>query len=301
MSDYVGCRTLGIADAALGLTFPLLVLYPTSTPGRPEAIGPYTLDVALDAPSAPGPFPLVLISHGTGGTPLTHRLLAHFLARHGFVVGLVRHHANHRDDNSWHNTPQNLVARPRHLRLAIDGLLAAFETAVRPDWVAVIGYSLGGYAALALAGGQPGSLPHEHADGTPQPIPTTPDARVRALVLLAPATVWYRAPRALCNVRVPILLLLGEKDEWTPDFHAQIVLNGVADRDRVTYRVVDNAGHYSFFSPFPPERTGPAFAPSQDPPGFDRAQFQTELQAEVLAFLEQQLALTGLNSFNSAS
>ncbi|WP_460503677.1 alpha/beta hydrolase family protein, partial [Hymenobacter agri] len=119
------------------------------------------------------------------------------------------------------------------------------------------------------------------------------DARVRALVLLAPATVWYRAARALSQVRVPILLLTGEKDEWTPDFHAQIVLNGVADRDQVTYRVVENAGHYSFFSPFPPERTGPGFPPSQDPPGFDRSRFQPELQAEILWFLQQQLALAG--------
>ena len=291
MPDHVGCRTLEIADTPLGLTFPLLVLYPSNTPGQPENIGPYTLEVALDAPSKPGPLPLVLISHGTGGSPLTHRLLAHALARQGFVVGLPRHHANHRDDNSWHNTPDNLVARPRHLSLAIDGLLAEFGAALRPDWVALIGHSLGGYTGLALAGGRPGSLPHEHADGTPQRIPVVPDARVRALVLLAPATVWYRAAAALRNVRVPILLLMGEKDEWTPDFHAQIVLQGVVDRQQVQHHVIENAGHYSFLSPFPPERTDPAFPPSQDPPGFDRAQFQPALQAEILAFLSQQLLL----------
>ncbi|GAB3873052.1 hypothetical protein GCM10028824_24190 [Hymenobacter segetis] len=286
MPDFVGCRTLEIADAALGLTFPLLVLYPTGTPGQPEPIGPYSLEVAFDAPIEPGPFPLVLISHGTGGTPLTHRLLAHFLARHGFVVGLPRHHANHRDDNSWHNTPDNLVARPRHLSLAIDALVAEFGAALRPDWVALIGHSLGGYTALALAGGQPGTVTEPS-----QLIPATSDARVRALVLLAPATVWYRAAEALREVRVPILLMMGEKDEWTPDFHAQIVLNGVADRQQVQHRIIKNAGHYSFFSPFPPERTGPAFPPSQDPPGFDRAQFQTEMQVEILQFLEQQLPL----------
>ncbi|MDB5267738.1 MAG: alpha/beta hydrolase [Hymenobacter sp.] len=284
MTDFVGCRTLEIADAALGLTFPLLVLYPTSTPGQPEPIGPYRLEVALDAPINPGPFPLVLISHGTGGTPLTHRLLAHFMACHGFVVGLPRHHANHRDDNSWHNTSDNLVSRPHHLSLAIDGLLAEFGAVLRPDWVGLIGHSLGGYTALALAGGQPGT-----ATEPPQPIPVVPDARVRALVLLAPATVWYRAAEALRNVRLPILLMMGEKDEWTPDFHAQIVLNGVADRQQVQHRIIENAGHYSFFSPFPPERTGPAFPPSQDPPGFDRMQFQVEMQAEILQFLLQQL------------
>jgi predicted dienelactone hydrolase len=85
--------------------------------------------------------------------------------------------------------------------------------------------------------------------------------------------------------------MMGAKDEWTPDFHAQIVLTGVADRDQITYRVIENAGHYSFFSPFPPERTGLAFPPSQDPPGFNRAQFQEEMQAEILQFLQQQLPL----------
>lgn len=290
MSDFVGCRTLEIADAALGVAFPLLVLYPSSTPGQPERIGPYLLNVALDAPSGPGPLPVVLISHGTGSSPLTHRLLAHFLARHGFVVGLPRHHANHRDDNTWHNTPANLLARPRHLRLAIDGLLAEFGAALQPNWVALIGHSLGGYTVLALAGGQPGSLPHEH--GTPQLIPTAPDARVQALVLLAPATVWYRAAGALRHVRLPILLLTGEKDEWTPDFHAQIVLDGVADRRRINHRVIENAGHYSFLSPFPPERTSPVFPPSQDPPGFDRTRFQADLQVEIREFLVRQLLLS---------
>lgn len=291
MPDFVGCRTLEIVDTALDVRFPLLVLYPTGTPGRPEALGPYTLDMALEAPIAPGPWPVVLISHGTSGSPLTHRLLAHFLARHGFVVGLPRHHANHRDDNTWHNTPANLVARPRHCSLAIDALLNGFGAALCPAGVVLIGHSLGGYTALALAGGQPGSLPHEHSDGTPQPIPAVPDARVRALVLLAPATAWYRAAEALRNVRVPILLLTGGKDEWTPDFHAQVVLRGVPDRGQVQHRIIENAGHYSFLSPFPVERTSPAFPPSQDPPGFDRVRFQEELQAEILAFLGRQMAL----------
>ena len=55
MPDFVGCRTLEIIDPALGVAFPLLVLYPTNSPAQPEAIGPYTIQVALEAPIAPGP------------------------------------------------------------------------------------------------------------------------------------------------------------------------------------------------------------------------------------------------------
>jgi len=40
-------------------------------------------------------------------------------------------------------------------------------------------------------------------------------------------------------------------------------------------------------SPFPDGMVRSAFLPSQDPPGFDRALYQTLLQAEVLAFLRR--------------
>jgi hypothetical protein len=35
--------------------------------------------------------------------------------------------------------------------------------------------------------------------------------------------------------------------------------------------------------------TNPAFAPSQDPPGFDRARFHEEMHADTLAFLNRAL------------
>ena len=115
------------------------------------------------------------------------------------------------------------------------------------------------------------------------------DERVKALVLLAPATPWFRAPDALRNVTVPILLLEAEKDEHTTREHGQIVLNGVADSSLVELRLIANAGHFSFLSSFPAARVSPAFPPSQDPPGFDREAFHRKLNADVAAFLARQL------------
>jgi predicted dienelactone hydrolase len=252
-------------------------------------VGLYELEVALDAPVKAGAFPLVLVSHGTGGSGMVYRTLAQNLARQGFVVGLPEHPFNNRDDNSWGGTVQNLAARPRHLQLAIDCLAAdaRFGAALKPDAVGLIGHSIGGYTALVLAGGVATSFANESADGLVQRLPARADRRVKALVLLAPATPWFMAPGALREVQVPILLLTGEKDVHTPYFHAQIVLNGVADPGKIEHRVVENAGHFSFLSPFPVERVSPAFPPSQDPPGFDRAGFQQELGAEVAAFLRR--------------
>ncbi|MGI4742795.1 MAG: hypothetical protein ACRYG7_47155 [Janthinobacterium lividum] len=57
----------------------------------------------------------------------------------------------------------------------------------------------------------------------------------------------------------------------------------------LTFRVVANAGHFPFLTPFPPHRTRAAFPPSQDPWGFDHARFQVALAHEVASFLAQQL------------
>ena len=269
----------------------MVVFYPTSTPGQMQAVGMYQLDVAQDAPIQKGVFPLVLISHGNGGSGLVYRTLAHHLARHGFVVGMPEHPFNNRLDNSWEKTVQNLANRSRHLQLAINHLLdhPRFSAFLQPNTVGLIGHSVGGYTALALAGGEPASFPWESADNQFHPIPTPADSRVKALVLLAPAAMWFRAEGALRNVQVPILLLTGEVDVHTPIEHAQVVLNGVPDPAKIRHRVVENAGHFSFLSPFPEARVSPAFPPSQDPPGFDRASFHNELNAEVLAFLSQEL------------
>lgn len=291
MSDSVGYRAALVPDTVLNLTVPVAVLYPTDAPARPETLGLYQVEVARDAPIRAGHWPLVLLSHGTGSSGLVHRNLALFLARQGFVVALPEHPHNNRDDDSWANTPHNLEARPRHLQLVIDYLLteSPLASALRPGAVALIGHSLGGYTALALAGGRPHGV-LRGPDGKPRDyIPVPPaDARVRALVLLAPAVSWYAEPGSLHGVRVPVLLLAGEKDQFTPPAHVEMVRRGVAEAAQVDYRVVPNAGHFSFLSPFPAARVSPQFPPSQDPPGFERARFHAqELYPAVLAFLRR--------------
>jgi predicted dienelactone hydrolase len=283
MPDFVGYRKMEVMDEAWQVAFPLQVLYPTTVPGKPESVGAYTLDVALDAPPKPGRFPLVLISHGTGGSALVYRTLAHHLAAHGFVVGLPEHPFNSRDDNSRANTVWNLTARPRHLQLTISFLYhdPVFKEVLKLDAVGLIGHSLGGYTALVLAGGRATAISPDMPGNPSHEIASLPDSRVKALVLLAPATPWFREPDALRSVTAPILLLEAEKDEHTTPEHGQVVLNGVADSSLVEHRVIANAGHFSFLSPFPAARISPAFPPSQDPPGFDRAAFHQKLNADV--------------------
>jgi len=284
----LGCAVADVRDPVQDATIPLWLLYPTRAPTRAERFGPYALDAALDGAPAGEALPLVVISHGTGGSPWVYRDLAAYLVRAGFVVALPAHPGNHRGDNSLEETAANLENRPRHVRYVIDAAYAhpAVGPRVSRAGVSVIGHSLGGYTALAVAGGRPSALPHQTADGKARPLAVTHDPRVTALVLLAPATVWFAAEGALLDVDLPILMRTGALDTVTPSVHAEIVQRGIGDPKQLAHRVVPGAGHFAFLSPFPDAMTRPDFPPSQDPEGFDRRAYLPVLGADVLAFLQ---------------
>jgi len=277
MGASAGYRSFSLLDEPSGRAVPVMVLYPSDAPEMRTPIGPYALDLAADAPIAAGTFPLVVISHGNGGAGVLYRTTAMHLARNGFVVALPDHAGNTRGDNDLAGTVANLENRPRHVRQVIDWAYDAspFAGRLKPA-IALIGHSLGGYTALAVAGAQPAGIGHQRRD-----------ERVFALVLLAPATAWFAAADALRDVRARMLMLTAEHDTHTPPFHADIVRRGLADPSLVEHRMVENAGHFSFLGPFPPALNNPSFPPSQDPDGFDRSSFHAALNAQILAFLRQ--------------
>lgn len=273
-----------------GVEFPMLVMYPSQGEERQERIGPYTLQVAMDGAIEVGAYPLIVISHGSGGSHLVYRTLAAHLAGNGFVVAIPEHPGNNRNNNALAGKAANLEARPRHLRMVIDAVYAdEIGRQLRSNAVAIVGHSMGGYTALAVAGGKPMAFAHEVTEGQSRAVAVEADERVKALVLFAPATAWYLAPGALQGVRVPILMLTAEHDPHTPEGHAEIIKRGLADGSLLEHRVVKGAGHFSFLSPFPAAMTNPGFAPSQDPPGFNREAFHREMHSEVVSFLQRAL------------
>lgn len=290
---FVGVKELKLQDEAHGLSFPALVMYPTQQKPTSHAFGPYVMDVSLDAPVAPGQYPLILVSHGSGGSHLLYRSMTTYLAQHGYIVAMVEHPGNNRVDNQFMGKVENLQYRPRHLRLTADALHedASLGPHLQSGQLGVIGHSMGGYAALALAGGKPWYPPEafkpDYAGPAPNNVEVEHDDRVQALVLLAPATVWFMPEDALKHVDVPILMLSAEHDPYTPGWHNEIVLKGVPDITKVTSRCVKNAGHFSFLSPFPPKIKQGGALPTTDPEGFDREGFHEQLKQEILVYLNQ--------------
>ena len=235
---------------------------------------------------------------------MLHRGLAIDLARHGFVVALPEHPGNSRTDNSLAGTKANLLNRPRHLCAAADWAYQSELFHLVPASLGVIGHSLGGYTALATAGGRPTAFPWETERKEAEEIHVTPDTRVKALVLLAPAAAWFLEQGALDDVSIPILMFTGDKDDleipghktladgsvvFMPAGHSAIVKRGVRNQGLVDHCVISNAGHYSFMSPYPVEMRTLGVPPSQDPAGFDRVSFYDEMCTDVRAFLHQTL------------
>lgn len=278
----VGCQHVRVWDDQANIGFPVFVMYPAATAHGEYKVDPFTVTAGLNVAVAAGQFPVVIISHGSGGNRLGYLTLAQALAEAGYVVLMPEHFGNNTDDNFLEGKTRNLELRPRHISLCIDDIAGneILAGAVLVDQVAVIGHSMGGYTALAVAGGQVWNVAKHK-------VAVVRDDRVRGLVLMAPATAWFTPDASLANVTVPMLIYQAEHDAFTPPEHVARVLDQVPDRSKITHHRIENAGHFSFLSPFPEAMSGPDFPPSQDPEGFDRAAFHQRLNSEITTFLDQ--------------
>ncbi|MFN7725254.1 MAG: alpha/beta hydrolase family protein [Rubrivivax sp.] len=136
-----------------GLDQSVTLVYPTAQASRPVAMGPFTLDVAVGAAPSPGPHRLVVLSHGTAGSPLPDHQLAATLARAGFVVAQPLHAGDNFADHRRAG-PEAFATRPLEVTRTLDALARHPQWAglLKLDRVGVHGMSAGGVTALSLAG-----------------------------------------------------------------------------------------------------------------------------------------------------
>ncbi len=96
---------------------------------------------------------------------------------------------------------------------------------------------------------------------------------------------------SLAAVSVPVLLYGGLNDNvLAPETNAQALAAALL---RITYRPVEDAGHYVFLAPCTDRLARKIPALCLDPPGFDRTLFHGKLSEEVVTFFRKSLGATG--------
>lgn len=115
------------------------------------------VDEARDTPftcKATKKYPLIVMSHGAGGSRDDLAWLGAMLVKQGYIVASVDHYGN-----TWYmNQPKEALKRwerPKDITYVIDQLLIdpVFGPCINPDKIGFAGFSLGGLAGIWLAGG----------------------------------------------------------------------------------------------------------------------------------------------------
>lgn len=260
----------------------------------------------VGAAIAEGRFPLVVLSHGSGGNMDAIAWISSGLALRGAMVLAVNHPGSTSGDSSPRRSLR-LDERAADLTSALDHLLAAPEFARHVDaaHITSLGFSLGGTTALGLAGARwdreayraycarMGELAEDcvffargGVDFAALPegfAADMRDPRISAAIAVDPGMSHAITEASADTLSMPVLLIsLGEKHLWKA---ADVGPSGsnlagrLANARRV---VVKPAHHFTFLAECKPEGAAVLAAEEDDPvcndpEGTDRARVHAEI------------------------
>jgi predicted dienelactone hydrolase len=255
--------------------------------------------------------PLVVMSHGGGGSYDGHVDTATALACAGFVVAAVSHSGDTYEDES---RVLELWRRPDQLHRLIDFMLTDWHAHDRIDAqrVGAFGFSNGGFTVLVAAGGVPDLNQTErycksHPDhdlcralsearissrlGSRVPVnPWIHDSRIRAIVVAAPAFGFAFRKEGLREVKIPVQIWGGTLDRHQPAPWYEDAVAADLPLAPEVHRIAQ-AGHYDFLPPCSASliKVAPAICTSEA--GFDRAEFHRKLNEHIATFFSRNLAV----------
>jgi len=199
---------------------------------------------------------LVIMSHGYAANRRFLLYLARHLASHGYTVVALEHPGSNIDllsdtefklDPGALLSPEELLDRPQDIRFLLDELeqlnhySRTLHNQFNTDNVTIIGHSLGGYTALALAGGELdlkavrrfcrnvtplGRSPADWLQCAGAKLPNSTvrlrDKRVKRAIALNPMTSHLFGESGLEDVTIPTLIFSSSEDAITPTLTNQL-------------------------------------------------------------------------------
>lgn len=155
--DIIGVRKIAVASPQRGKDLAVTIWYPARKGGHETLIGDSKLfkgvPAVVDAPAVPGPHPLILVSHGSGARIENLGWLAAGLVESGFMVAGPNHPGTTSGDSTPIDTPK-LWERTQDLSTVLTALTGdpQWKDLIAPERIGVLGFSLGGAAAMEIAG-----------------------------------------------------------------------------------------------------------------------------------------------------
>ena len=253
-------------------------------PPDQEVFAPVTVAPGSDISDNSCKYPLILLSHGTGGAAIQMMWLGYYLASHGYIVASVNHHGNTAAERQY--VPQGFRLyweRARDLTRVLDKLLAdpVFGGHIDQHRIGAAGFSLGGCTVISVAGGLFSLQEYEsfcrspQRDFTCEPQPEFPDAirlfeelrkrdpviqeslrhagdsfrdkRITAIFAIAPALGGGFTKAGLSKIKVPVYIVIGQGDQVTPlATNAERYANFIKGA-RLTI-LPGGIGHYTFLA-----------------------------------------------------
>jgi predicted dienelactone hydrolase len=290
-------------------------LFPDSSPAPWFAFGTAARDAPIHA--AQRPYPVVLLSHGTGGAGLGLEWLARSLAQRGFIAIAINHHGN---TGAEPYRPEGFLClweRARDLTVLLDHMEARGEFGGCLDLrrVFVGGTSAGAYTAMALLGAvttfsrfQPSGANRSRVPG-PREFPDLADhtaglfersavfreswarmsdsygdARFRAALVCAPGrSVLGFSAESLAAIKTPLRIVVGESDAVAPPRECAVWLHRRVPTSTLEILPAP-AGHYVFLQEATEmgRRDGPDVC--ADAPGIDRRAIHQRVAASAAEF-----------------
>lgn len=154
-TETIGFKEMQLPDKEGSRPLNVALWYPADDQGRQETVAENPVfigvEVVKNAGPANGAHPLVVLSHGYGGSWRNLSWLAAGLASQGYVVAAPDHPGTTTFDRDPAKAAR-LWERPRDLSRVIDAVSSDQQIAM--GRIAAIGHSLGGWTVTELAGGR---------------------------------------------------------------------------------------------------------------------------------------------------
>jgi len=223
--------------------------------------------LSIDYPTSAGPHPLIIFSHGFGGSGRGYVGLSSHWASNGYVVIKPTHVASARLADI---TPSSFADRVADVKFVIDSIPAIeqkypeLQGKIDATRIGVGGHSLGALTAMLIAGTRTFPGPRSYAD-----------PRVKAVVAMSPQgprESWGLTKDSWAEVRTPVMYMTGDRDKGiddseTPEWRREAFeLSAPGDKWLV---FINGAGHLAFtgrLGVMPEEGMSPAPMPDANDP-----------------------------------